>query len=88
VRTLAFASFSQAIELAPGGGLARKTVDYSLAALSRDGEARTQLGQRLATIGRGVEDAFGRPQDIEGAVVGNEIFLVQARSQQGLPVQK
>ena len=88
VKTLAFASFSQAIQPAPGGGLTRKTVDYSLDELSRAGEGRTQLGQRLAAIGRGVEDAFGRPQDIEGAVVGNKIFLVQARSQQGLHVQK
>ena len=84
VKTLAFASFSQAIQPAPGGGLTRKTVDYSGVKLSCDDEARRQLGQRLAAVARCVEDAFGKPQDIEGAMVGDDIILVQARPQVGL----
>ena len=84
VRVLAFASFSEAIQPAPGGGVTRRTVDYSHIGLSCDGEARTRLGRRLAAIGRVVEETFGKPQDIEGAVAGDDIFLVQARPQQGL----
>ena len=84
MRVLAFASFSEAIQPAPGGGVTRRTVDYSHIGLSCDGEARPRLGRRLAAIGRVVEETFGKPQDIEGAVAGDDIFLVQARPQQGL----
>jgi phosphoglucan,water dikinase len=52
--------------------------------LSCDGDARKQLGKRLAASARFVEEALQKPQDIEGAVVGDEIFLVQSRPQQGL----
>ena len=62
-----------------------KIVDYSRIALSCDAVARERLGRRLASIGQVVERAFGKPQDIEGVVVGEEIYLVQARPQQGLP---
>jgi phosphoglucan,water dikinase len=82
--TLAFASFSRARRCQPDGGVAEETVDYSREPLSRDSEARSQLGRRLAAIGRLVEEAFGRPQDIEGAVIGEKIYLLQARAQQGL----
>jgi phosphoenolpyruvate synthase/pyruvate phosphate dikinase len=39
------------------------------------------LGKRLAEVGHFVEKALQKPQDIEGAVVNNRIFLVQARPQ-------
>ncbi len=82
--TLALASFSQALWPQPGGGWLRKTVDYSRVPLSRECHARVRLGRRVAAIGRWVEDAFQGPQDIEGVVVADEIYLVQARPQQGL----
>jgi phosphoglucan,water dikinase len=80
---LAFANFSEAIWPNPAGGLIRKTVDYSEVELSRDTALRKTLGRRLAAISRFVEKALKTPQDIEGALVGDEIYLVQARPQQG-----
>jgi phosphoglucan,water dikinase len=84
VTELAFASFSQAIR-SEGGGVRRETIDYSRVGLSREAGARALLGRRLALLGGRVEQALRRPQDIEGAVVDDEIFLVQARPQTGLP---
>jgi len=81
VRVMAFASFSHAAWPDPAGGLTRRTVDYSTVALSTDEGFRDRLGRRLATIGRFVEEAMGGPQDIEGVVVGEKIYLVQARPQ-------
>jgi phosphoglucan,water dikinase len=81
---VAFANFSQAIWPNPVGGLIRKTVDYSRIELSQDGDARKTLGRRLGAISRFVENALQKPQDIEGATVGREIYLVQARSQQAV----
>jgi phosphoglucan,water dikinase len=83
LRMLAFANFSQALRPAAAGGVSRETVDYSRIPLSCDAAARKELGGRLARIGRQVEEALDGPQDIEGAVVGKEIYLVQARAQQG-----
>jgi pyruvate,water dikinase len=34
---------------------------------------------RLAELGRGLEERFGGPQDIEWAIVGGEIYLLQSR---------
>jgi phosphoglucan,water dikinase len=82
--TLAFANFSEALRPNPGGGLRHETVDYSRVDLSRDPGARQKLGRRLAAIGRFVEEALQRPQDIEGVVAGDRIWLVQARPQPGL----
>ncbi len=65
-------------------GVWRQTVDYSRVSLSCDTEARRDLGGRLAVIARRVEEAFGAPQDVEGAVLARDIYLVQARAQQGL----
>jgi len=82
--TLALANFSHALLPDPAGGVRRAVVDYSQISLSRDADARKQLGKRLAAVARFVEEAFQKPQDIEGAVVGDEIYLVQSRPQQGL----
>jgi phosphoglucan,water dikinase len=80
---LAFANFSRALCAGPNGK-AQKTVDYSSIALSRDAEARRILGRRLANVGQFVETALKKPQDIEGAVQGEKIYLVQSRPQQGV----
>jgi len=81
---LAFANFSQAARANDGGGLRRETIDYSKVELSRDAGALDKLGRRLSAVGAFVERALGGPQDIEGAVVGDRIVLMQARPQQGL----
>jgi phosphoglucan,water dikinase len=83
-RTIAFANFSGALRPQADGGLSRTTIDYSTVQFSRDAELRRALGRRLSVMGRLIETEFGAPQDIEGAVVGDEIWLVQARPQQGL----
>jgi phosphoglucan,water dikinase len=83
VRMLDFASFSQGIWPDPAGGLIRKTVNYSTVGLSTDEGFRNRLGRRLGTIAQFVEDALGEPQDIEGLVLGDQIYLVQSRPQHG-----
>ena len=87
VSTLAFANFSDALWPDPDGGLRRTRVDYSRVPLSLEPAARVQLGRRLAAIAQFVESAFHAPQDIEGVVKGEEIYLVQSRPQQGLEAQ-
>jgi phosphoglucan,water dikinase len=84
VRTTSFASIDGSLWPDMEGGLLWKTVDYSSVSLSADPDARKTLGRRLASVGRLVEEAFGRPQDIEGAVVGDDIYLVQTRPAQGI----
>jgi phosphoglucan,water dikinase len=84
VEILAFGNFSQACRPDPHGGVLRETLDYSLVALSRRPSEVEELGRRLARVGALVEHAFGAPQDIEGAVAKDQIFLVQSRTQQGL----
>ena len=82
---LAFADFSAALwPDDAAGGIITKRVDYAKVALSIDGKLRKRLGRRLAAVGRFVEQSFGRPQDIEGAIAGDEIWLVQSRPQQGV----
>ncbi len=83
VKILTFASFSHA--LLPGErGIYKKTIDYSKVKLSNAEEIMNTFGKRLADISRFVEDALGQPQDIEGAIVGEDIYLVQSRPQLGI----
>jgi phosphoglucan,water dikinase len=87
LKMLAFANFSQALVPADNNAmLARKTLVYSKIKFSRDSEERGPWAGRLSAVARLVETAFGMPMDIEGAIVGDEIYLVQARPQQGLDV--
>jgi len=81
---LAFANFSRALWPDPAGGVAPKIVDYSRIDMSCEADVLRRLGRRLASIAQVVEMAFQKPQDIEGVVAGEEIYLVQARPQQGL----
>ncbi|KAI3924013.1 hypothetical protein MKW92_027484 [Papaver armeniacum] len=85
VRTLAFANFSEEL-LVLGAGPAdgeviHLTVDYSQKPLTIDGVFRQQLGQRLCSIGFFLEQKFGCPQDVEGCIVGKDIYIVQTRPQ-------
>jgi phosphoglucan,water dikinase len=82
-RTLAFANFSSALYPGPRGEIVLKTVDYSETRLSSDEDFRNSIGSRLGRIGRFVEKEMGRPQDIEGVITGETIYLVQSRPQQG-----
>ncbi len=40
-----------------------------------------QLGARLGKIGGQLEEAFGGPQDVEGAIVDDDVYIVQSRPQ-------
>ncbi|OAY78177.1 Phosphoglucan, water dikinase, chloroplastic [Ananas comosus] len=85
VRTLAFANFSEemlVLNSGPADGeVLRLTVDYSKKPLTVDAMFRTQVGQRLCAIGFFLEQKFGSAQDVEGCVVGKDIFIVQTRPQ-------
>lgn len=84
VRTLAFANFSEEMVLGDGpanGKVIRSTVDYSKKPLTVDPIFRQQLGQRLGSVGFFLERKFGCPQDVEGCMVGKDIYIVQTRPQ-------
>jgi phosphoglucan,water dikinase len=83
VRLLAFANISYAIEPCLNTGIKRTLLDYSMIRFSTDREFAKGVGGRLAAIARFVENARRYPQDVEGAVVGDRVFLVQSRPQQG-----
>ncbi|XP_073021561.1 phosphoglucan, water dikinase, chloroplastic-like [Primulina eburnea] len=85
VKTLAFANFST--ELVVGGSgpadgeVMQLTADYTKKPLTVDRVYRQQLGQRLGAIGFFLEQKFGCPQDVEGCLVGKDIYIVQTRPQ-------
>ncbi|OVA01660.1 Carbohydrate binding module family 20 [Macleaya cordata] len=85
VRTLAFANFSEemlVLSAGPADGeVIHLTVDYSKKPLTVDPIFRRQLGQRLCSVGFFLEQKFGCPQDVEGCVVGKDIYIVQTRPQ-------
>jgi phosphoglucan,water dikinase len=84
IAVLAFANFSHALR----PSLHRETLDYSRIDLSREPATLESLGRRLCRIGAFVEQALEKPQDIEGAVVKDTIYLLQTRPQQGLSTGK
>ena len=40
-----------------------------------------QVGQQLCKVAVELEEAFGAPQDVEGAIVESDVFIVQTRPQ-------
>ncbi|KAK3257853.1 2,3-dihydroxyphenylpropionate/2,3-dihydroxicinnamic acid 1,2-dioxygenase, partial [Cymbomonas tetramitiformis] len=85
VETLALANLSEAMVVdesaAATGDLVKVPIDYSKQPLSTSPMARATLGRCLAAIGSYVEEHFGSAQDIEGAVVDGDIYIVQSRPQ-------
>ena len=59
----------------------KKVVDYSTQELSVDSAAREALAKRLCDVGVLLEKEFGCAQDVEGALVGDKLFVVQTRPQ-------
>jgi phosphoglucan,water dikinase len=84
VRMLAFSSFSDAAWPDEKGGTVRKTVDYSLIGFSRNATYRKRLGNRIGATGLFVEGVMGSPQDIEGLVSEDTVYLLQCRPQHGV----
>lgn len=85
VQTLAFANFSEEMVVRSGGPadgeVIRLTVDYSKKPLTIDPGFRQQLGRRLGVVGFFLEQKFNGPQDVEGCLVGKDIYIVQTRPQ-------
>ncbi|XVF29240.1 hypothetical protein REPUB_Repub15cG0104000 [Reevesia pubescens] len=85
VKTLAFANFSEEMVVSGAcpadGEVIHLTVDYSQKPLTVDPIFRHQLSQRLCAVGFFLERRFGCPQDVEGCVLGKDIYVVQTRPQ-------
>lgn len=85
VRTLAFANFSEEMlvrGMGPADGeVIHLTIDYSKKPLTVDPIFRRQLGQCLCSVGFFLERKFGCAQDVEGCLIGKEIYIVQTRPQ-------
>mmetsp|Transcript_44263 Transcript_44263/g.73812 ORF Transcript_44263/g.73812 Transcript_44263/m.73812 type:complete len:1076 (-) Transcript_44263:478-3705(-) len=63
-------------------GLQKELVDYSTTPLSTDEAYRQQLALRISQVGVFIEGKMGGgAQDIEGAVNGDKIYIVQSRPQ-------
>ncbi len=80
-----FASYS--FDLRPSRSaseIVRKRLNYAKVPLSSELNTARVLGRRLAKIASFLEDRLGRAQDVEGALVGDDIYVVQTRAQQGL----
>lgn len=61
-----------------------RLLDYASEPLVWDQTIRDEMLRMIARIGLEVEQACGSAQDIEGAIQGNDYFLVQTRPQVGL----
>ncbi|KAH7438540.1 hypothetical protein KP509_04G019300 [Ceratopteris richardii] len=85
VKVFAFANFSEELVVQTDGeadGTVRKQiVDYSRKSLSTNGHYRDRLTEQLTTIGFLLEQKFGGPQDVEGCIIGQKIYIVQTRPQ-------
>lgn len=58
-----------------------RVVDYSKQQLSVSTDARVALGRRVGSVAACMERAFGGAQDVEGCLVGEELYVVQTRPQ-------
>ena len=58
-----------------------QVVSYADEPLVWDDARRTRLMSRLAELAVAVEAEMGCPQDIEGCVVGEHIYVLQSRNQ-------
>ena len=65
------------------GGVSRWTVDYARIALTTDRDARDTAVSRLRHVASFVENAFGQPQNVEGTMTGDTVYVVQTRAQAG-----
>lgn len=64
------------------GAVARSMVEYSTEPLLWEEDFRSDMCDKLAKVATAVEAAMGGPQDIEGAIVDDILYLLQTRPQQ------
>ena len=77
-----FANFSEVLlPQANSKSLVCKTMDYSRHELSCSVDAREMLGKRLAVVGKLLEKVFASPQDVEGCIVNEQMYILQTRPQ-------
>lgn len=57
------------------------TVEYAHEGLLWDEGMRGGIAGKLAALAEAVEEAAGAPQDIEGCLVGDQVYLLQSRAQ-------
>lgn len=67
---------SRAVHAAPGGGTRETPVDPARQTSPALTDAQAV---RLAALGRRIEARFGRPQDIEWALTGDDVHILQSR---------
>ncbi|WP_431875026.1 rifamycin-inactivating phosphotransferase [Micromonospora marina] len=67
---------SVAVHAVPGGGTRETSVDPARQAQPALTDAQAV---RIAALGRRIEAHFGRPQDIEWAVTGDDVHILQSR---------
>ena len=58
-----------------------RLIDYTGSSIVWDSNARESLIRRIADVAKAIERGRGKPQDIEGAIVGERIVLLQTRAQ-------
>lgn len=64
-----------------GSGQPQRTAHGGAQELSRSEEKRKEVGRSLAAVGAALEKAFKGPQDVEGALAGSQVYIVQTRPQ-------
>jgi phosphoglucan,water dikinase len=80
----ACASFSMALRPGSGNGIEHSRINYTQIPLSADPRYARSIGEKLGKIASVLEQSFGAPQDAEGVVIGDQIYLLQSRPQQGV----
>ncbi|MHC4886356.1 MAG: PEP/pyruvate-binding domain-containing protein [Planctomycetota bacterium] len=84
VELTAMANYSTILHPQEAGGAQWQRVSYADQGFSQSPEALQGIGKRLAQISNSLEESLGAPQDAEGVLAGEEIYLVQTRPEQGL----
>jgi phosphoglucan,water dikinase len=83
IEVLSFSSYSYAIK-DTDNGLANILISYKNDKLSSDIKYLIAIGTKLGQIGMYLEENVSsspQPQDIEGAIISDEIYVVQTRPQ-------
>lgn len=81
---LSCANFSFALHANHSQGQFSEPVNYTTVPFSTQPALIQPLGKQLAKIASYLESVFNYPQDVEGAIRNDSIYVLQARAQQGL----